>query len=434
MKDCGIVKDLLPLVAEELASEESTAFVEAHLKTCADCRAAFDAMQAPVETEPAAPLKTVRKAVKRRGWLIAGLIACLVAALIFGVFARLMKPIPIRSVDEVFDTVTVSIPKKGTEYEAGKDIVLPWSAEEMEMLSSDYKASSSLSVTPEVMKLEVESDGMVYRDGACNNTDLFWLLDRKQTLLSDEEALPYEAVQEIARQQGWILLDTTPHPKTGRRYPDLIIPDRISVEMWTEPGIYLQIMYGGTTFSNHPSMSDDLLSGDTADRSLRKDPSDKTMSIAAYTTYMERIKAKLGLQTGISRSDGFVMDLDELDEISFEPYNNTDREVLYVRDGYTPERGFALPRLVLNYYFLIAAIGTAILALVWLVLRFCKKEKVSRVLGILLILAGSFVIAFLAAGFPATTIAPVRELAFVLVIALLLIGAGLCGRKLLRKE
>jgi hypothetical protein len=424
MKDCGIVKDLLPLVAEQLASEESTAFVKEHLKTCADCKAAFDAMQAPVEAEPAAPLKTVRKAVKRRGLLIAGLIACLVAALIFGVFARLMKPIPIRSVDEVFDTVTVSVPKTGAEYEA----------DQWELFLSDNTATSSLSVTPEVMKLEVESDGMVYRDGACNNTDLFWLLDRRQTSLSDEEALAYEAVQEIARQQGWILFDTTPHPKTGRRYPDLIIPDRVSVEMWTEPGIYLQIMYGGTTFSNRPSKVDDLLSGNTADRSLRKDPSNKTMSIAAYTTYMERIKAKLGLQAGISRSDGFVMDLDELDEISFEPYNNTDREVLYVRDGYTPEAGFALPRLVLNYYFLIATIGTAILAIVWLVLRLCKKEKAARVLGVLLILAGSFVLAFLAAGFPATTIAPGRELAFVLVIALLLIGAGLCGRKLLRKE
>ena len=55
MKDCGIVKDLLPLVAEQLASEESTAFVKEHLKTCADCRAAFDAIQAPVEAEPAAP-------------------------------------------------------------------------------------------------------------------------------------------------------------------------------------------------------------------------------------------------------------------------------------------------------------------------------------------------------------------------------------------
>ena len=60
MKNCGIVKDLLPLVAEELASEESTAFVKEHLETCADCRAAFDAMQA---------LKSYRGDCELRVWL-----------------------------------------------------------------------------------------------------------------------------------------------------------------------------------------------------------------------------------------------------------------------------------------------------------------------------------------------------------------------------
>ena len=75
MKDCGIVKDLLPLVAEHMASEETTAFVRTHLEICEDCRKVYEEMKAPVETEPAAPLKTVRKAVKKRGWLIAGLIA-----------------------------------------------------------------------------------------------------------------------------------------------------------------------------------------------------------------------------------------------------------------------------------------------------------------------------------------------------------------------
>ena len=282
MKDCGIVKDLLPLVAEELASEESTAFVKEHLKTCADCKAALDAMQAPVETEPAAPLKTVRKAVKRRGWLIAGLIACLVAALIFGVFARLTKPIVIHSAYEAFESIQI---------------------------------------------------------------------DKNQV----------------------------------RLYP-------------------------------------------TQNTRLMQENETGTVHIGAYTTLWD-------LWTeGPDRFRSYEVNLNGVDAILFEPYDNTDHEILYQRDGYPVEAGFALPRLVMNYYFLMALAGTAILALGWFVLRLCKKEKGARVLGVLLILAGSFVIAFLAAGFPATTIAPARELAFVLVIALLLIGAGLCGRKLLRKE
>jgi hypothetical protein len=282
MKDCGIVKDLLPLVAERMASEESTAFVKNHLETCADCRAAFDAMQAPVETEPAAPLKTVRKAVKRRGWVIAGLIACLVAALIFGVFARLTKPIVIHSAYEAFESIQI---------------------------------------------------------------------DKNQV----------------------------------RLYP-------------------------------------------TQNTRLMQENETGTVHIGAYTTLWD-------LWTeGPDRFRSYEVNLNGVDAILFEPYDNTDHEILYQREGYPVEAGFALPRLVLNYYFLIALVGTAILAAVWLVLLLTKKQKARRVFDVLLILAGSFVLAFLAAGFPATTIAPVRELAFVCVIALLLIGAGLCGRKLLKKE
>ena len=282
MKDCGIVKDLLPLVAENMASGESTAFVKNHLETCEDCRKAYEDMKAPVETEPAAPLKTVKRTVKKRGLLIAGLIACLVAALLVCAFARLTKPIVIHSA---------------------------------------YEAFESINIQP---------------DRICLNQT------QKTNLIAEKE--------------------------------------------------------GGIIY------------------------------IGAYTTLWDQWTGTptAGLSTEL-KSDG-------VDAILFEPYDGTDHEILYQRDGYPVEAGFALPRLVMNYYFEIAITGTAILAVVWLVLRLCKKEKASRVFGVLLILAGSFVIAFLAAGFPATTIAPARELVFVLVIALLLIGGGLCGRKLLQKE
>ena len=88
----------------------------------------------------------------------------------------------------------------------------------------------------------------------------------------------------------------------------------------------------------------------------------------------------------------------------------------------------------MNNYFMIALIGTAVLFVVWLVLLLTKKRKARKVFDILLILAGGFTLAFLAAGFPATTISPLRDLMFVCVIGLLLIGAGLCGRGLLRRE
>ena len=282
MKDCGIVKDLLPLYAEDMASEETTAFVKAHLETCGDCRKAYEEMKAPVETEPAAPLKTVRKAVKKRGWLIAGVIACLVAALLVGAFARLTKPIVIHSAYEAFESVQI---------------------------------------------------------------------DEKQV----------------------------------RLYP-------------------------------------------TQNTRLMQENETGTVHIGAYTTLWD-------LWTeGPDRFHSYEVNLNGVDAILFEPYDNTDHEILYQREGYPVEAGFALPRLVMNYYFVIALAGTALLAVVWFVLRLLKKEKASRIFGILLLIAVSGVLAFLFAGFPATTIAPLRDLIFVCIIAVLLIGAGLCGRRLLRKE
>jgi hypothetical protein len=329
MKDCGIVKDLLPLVAEELASEESTAFVEEHLKTCADCRAAFDAMKAPVEAEPAAPLKTVRKAVKRRGWLIAGLIACLVAAFVIGSAARLLKPFAIGSKDEAFESVRYA---GAIRYEVqGADIY-------MKNVEFDPQTGESYLITDDGERI---------------------LLD--ESFVSDSE--------------GRLILVMNP------AYNAVVTVNEGEVSVSVYTTLWREWLFGGKGAPNQSAIP-----------------------------------------------------LDGVNAVFFEPYNNTDREVLYQREGYTPEAGFALPRLVMNYYFLMALAGTAILALVWFVLRLTKKEKARRVFGVLLLIAGSFVLAFLAAGFPATTIAPARELAFVLVIALLLIGAGLCGRKLLRKE
>ena len=341
MKDCGIVKDLLPLVAENLASEESTAFVKEHLETCADCRAAFDAMKMPVKTEPSVPLKTARKAVKRRGWLIAGLIGCLVAALVIGAASRLLKPYAIPSADAAFESIAfqgaISYSKRGS------DLIL-----------------ENVEIDPETGKAYLIGD-----DGT--------------RIPFDESSVPVPGTD----------------PDSGATAVKLA--KRLVLQ--TKPAYDLVVTVN-----------------------------EGEVSVSAYTTLW---REWFGAKDAPMQS---VIPLDGVDAVFFESYDNTEREVLYVRDGYTPEAGFALPRLVLNYYFLIALIGTAILAAVWLVLLLTKKQKARRVLGILLLIAGSGTLAFLAAGFPATTIAPVRELAFVLVIALLLIGAGLCGRTLLRRE
>lgn len=42
MKECNIIKDLLPLYIEELCSEDSREYVEAHLKDCKECKETFE--------------------------------------------------------------------------------------------------------------------------------------------------------------------------------------------------------------------------------------------------------------------------------------------------------------------------------------------------------------------------------------------------------
>ena len=68
--NCEIVRDLLPLYAEHIASPASTALVEEHLVECPACRAELEQMEKPVpvqlEKEPDAPLRTIKIALTRR--------------------------------------------------------------------------------------------------------------------------------------------------------------------------------------------------------------------------------------------------------------------------------------------------------------------------------------------------------------------------------
>lgn len=64
MTNCNIIRDLLPLCADGLASEESAALVEAHVKQCPACRAELARMRAPLE-QPAPEVPNYREALCR---------------------------------------------------------------------------------------------------------------------------------------------------------------------------------------------------------------------------------------------------------------------------------------------------------------------------------------------------------------------------------
>lgn len=50
--DCNLIRDLLPLYADGVASTASTEAIEKHIETCPECAKLLERMRAPIEPEP----------------------------------------------------------------------------------------------------------------------------------------------------------------------------------------------------------------------------------------------------------------------------------------------------------------------------------------------------------------------------------------------
>lgn len=93
--ECEVIRDLLPLYAEKIASPASQKLVEEHLEGCESCRAELARMQAPVqvkmEPEPVEPLQKIKKNIERKqqSTILAAavFILLLVAGTAFGCYA-----------------------------------------------------------------------------------------------------------------------------------------------------------------------------------------------------------------------------------------------------------------------------------------------------------------------------------------------------------
>lgn len=82
--DCEVIRDLLPLYADDLLSDGSRAAIEAHAKTCPGCKSLMEQICAPLEPEPADEAQAVIDAMqaqkrKSRRRII---IACVATALV----------------------------------------------------------------------------------------------------------------------------------------------------------------------------------------------------------------------------------------------------------------------------------------------------------------------------------------------------------------
>lgn len=94
--ECNIVRDLLPLYAEHMASFDSADFIEEHLKGCEACRKEYEKTKespSAQELSDAAPLLKLSRKMKVKKIQTIALTALFVTALLVSAFAVLDAPI-----------------------------------------------------------------------------------------------------------------------------------------------------------------------------------------------------------------------------------------------------------------------------------------------------------------------------------------------------
>jgi len=94
--ECSIIRDLLPLYAENMVSSNTEAFVGEHLKNCESCRKEYERIKEPQPTQKipdTAPLLKLSRKMKARRIQIIVLTALFVAALLVSAFAVLDAPV-----------------------------------------------------------------------------------------------------------------------------------------------------------------------------------------------------------------------------------------------------------------------------------------------------------------------------------------------------
>lgn len=96
--ECEVIQDLLPLYVEKIASEQSEALVEEHLKECEACKRKYEEMtektpQIPEEEIAKVPLKRIKNNIWRRKMNAVGFAAAMVFTLLMIVYSYLTTPV-----------------------------------------------------------------------------------------------------------------------------------------------------------------------------------------------------------------------------------------------------------------------------------------------------------------------------------------------------
>jgi len=167
MLSCNVVKDLLPNYVDGLTCEETGKEIAEHMENCADCRAVYESMTAPIAVEPLAEKSDINflKKIKRRSWrniIIASggiLVAVFVLTRIFVIGS------PVSSGEISFDTTIYTNPysKSSLEFLVSE---IKW---QLDMsLNGDYAlvVSDKYDFGPELIILEPRKVRKLFSENA----------------------------------------------------------------------------------------------------------------------------------------------------------------------------------------------------------------------------------------------------------------------------
>lgn len=93
--ECNIIRDILPLYAEQMVCEDTAEWIETHLKNCPDCQKAYEVLNAPPvfqNTDDAAPLIRLKHKLFIKKIQTIAFTALLALAICVAAFAYLDAP------------------------------------------------------------------------------------------------------------------------------------------------------------------------------------------------------------------------------------------------------------------------------------------------------------------------------------------------------
>ena len=143
---CNVIRDLLPLYAENMVSEDSKRIVEQHICDCKDCSALLNRTVLPVEVSTDrddAALKEVKRQINRRRSVTAWFAVWLTAALVCCVWTFLCSPVYL-SYEDAIKSVEI------TDYENQGNYVILEYGDRVEDLAQ-YVYENEDGVTVEVI-------------------------------------------------------------------------------------------------------------------------------------------------------------------------------------------------------------------------------------------------------------------------------------------